>query len=69
MTPIAQAGGTPYLEVHHRVPLAENGEDTVKNAVAICPNCHRKAHDGQAPFVIYDSRSLSQGRLASFLIG
>jgi len=46
MTPIAQARGTPYLEVHHRVPLAENGEDTVENAVAICPNCHRKAHDG-----------------------
>ena len=37
---------TPYLEVHHRVPLASNGEDTVENAIALCPNCHRKAHYG-----------------------
>ncbi|WP_216624735.1 NUDIX domain-containing protein [Paenibacillus foliorum] len=35
---------TPYLEVHHIVPLAEGGEDTVKNALALCPNCHREVH-------------------------
>ncbi|MBL4796116.1 MAG: HNH endonuclease [Oleispira sp.] len=38
--------GTPYLEVHHRVPLALGGEDTVKNALAVCPNCHRELHFG-----------------------
>ncbi|HDR3495918.1 TPA: HNH endonuclease [Bacillus toyonensis] len=38
--------GTPYLEVHHVVPLSEGGEDTVENATALCPNCHRKAHFG-----------------------
>jgi 5-methylcytosine-specific restriction enzyme A len=38
--------GTPYLEVHHTVPLAEQGEDTVENAVALCPNCHRYRHHG-----------------------
>jgi len=37
---------TPYLEVHHRVHLAEGGDDTVENAVALCPNCHREAHYG-----------------------
>ncbi len=37
---------TPYLEVHHIIPLAENGDDTVENAIALCPNCHRKAHYG-----------------------
>lgn len=36
--------GTPYLEVHHRVMLAAGGEDTVANAIALCPNCHRAAH-------------------------
>lgn len=36
--------GTPYLEVHHRKTLAEGGEDTIENAIAVCPNCHRKAH-------------------------
>jgi 5-methylcytosine-specific restriction protein A len=38
--------GTPYLEVHHVVLLAESGQDTVENAKALCPNCHRKAHHG-----------------------
>jgi 5-methylcytosine-specific restriction protein A len=37
---------TPYLEVHHKVQLAHGGDDTVQNAIAICPNCHRKAHHG-----------------------
>ncbi len=40
--------GTPYLEVHHKVPLAAGGEDTVENAVALCPNCHRREHYGPA---------------------
>ncbi|WP_244444917.1 NUDIX domain-containing protein [Oceanobacillus jeddahense] len=35
---------TPYLEVHHKKPLAEGGEDTVENAIALCPNCHREDH-------------------------
>lgn len=39
-----KSDGSPYLEVHHRVPLASGGEDTVANAIALCPNCHREAH-------------------------
>ncbi|MCL6605656.1 MAG: HNH endonuclease [Paenibacillus sp.] len=35
---------TPFLEVHHKKPLAEGGEDTIDNAVALCPNCHRASH-------------------------
>jgi len=38
--------GTPYLEVHHTVRLVDDGDDTVQNALALCPNCHRKAHYG-----------------------
>lgn len=37
---------SPYLEVHHKVRLADDGEDIVENALAMCPNCHRKAHYG-----------------------
>jgi 5-methylcytosine-specific restriction protein A len=37
----------PFLEVHHVRTLAENGRDTVCNAVAICPNCHRRLHFGK----------------------
>lgn len=32
---IRASDGTPYLEVHHIVPLAEGGEDTVENAVVL----------------------------------
>lgn len=37
---------TPYLEVHHTVRLADGGEDSVENALALCPNCHRELHFG-----------------------
>lgn len=38
--------GSPYLEVHHKKLLADGGEDTVDNAIAVCPNCHRELHFG-----------------------
>lgn len=41
---LRRGDGSPYLEVHHRIPLAAGGEDTVENAIALCPNCHRAAH-------------------------
>lgn len=37
---------TPYLEVHHKIRLADGGEDTVENTIAVCPNCHRELHYG-----------------------
>lgn len=40
--------GTPYLEVHHLKRLADDGHDTLENAIAVCPNCHRRAHYGKA---------------------
>lgn len=39
-----RSDGSPYLEVHHRTPLSEGGYDTVENAIALCPNCHRREH-------------------------
>jgi hypothetical protein len=38
--------GTPYLEVHHILPLGQGGEDTMLNVAAICPACHREHHFG-----------------------
>jgi hypothetical protein len=43
-SPFNLANGQPYLEVHHVKPLAEGGPDLVENAVALCPNCHRRCH-------------------------
>ena len=39
--------GTPYLEVHHKIQLADRGEDTIENTIALCPNCHREQHFGE----------------------
>lgn len=36
--------GKPFLEVHHVKHLAQNGSDRITNAVALCPNCHRRCH-------------------------
>jgi 5-methylcytosine-specific restriction endonuclease McrA len=39
--------GTKFIEVHHLIQLSENGEDSIDNAVAVCPNCHRLLHYGK----------------------
>lgn len=38
--------GQIYLESHHVVPLHQDGDDTVENVIALCPNDHRLAHYG-----------------------
>jgi hypothetical protein len=45
--------GSPFLEVHHVKMLADGGSDQITNAVALCPNCHRRFHHAadREPFV------------------
>lgn len=42
--PFISSTGIPYLEVHHVKRLADKGPDTIENAVALCPNCHKSFH-------------------------
>ncbi|QGH35116.1 HNH endonuclease [Gracilibacillus salitolerans] len=42
--PFLNKKGEPYLETHHIDWLSNGGKDTIKNTVALCPNCHRKMH-------------------------
>lgn len=42
--PFKTSVGEPYLECHHVKYLSKGGSDTIDNAVALCPNCHRKIH-------------------------
>lgn len=42
--PFIDKYGNRFLEVHHVASLADGGEDTIVNSVALCPNCHRKCH-------------------------
>lgn len=45
--PFKTSRGYPFLEVHHLRTLADNGSDRTSNAVALCPNCHRRLHFGE----------------------
>lgn len=39
--------GKDFIEVHHSIPLAENGEretDVKKDLTVVCSNCHRMIH-------------------------
>jgi len=53
--PFLRSNGEPYLEVHHVRPLADGGPDTIDNAVALCPNCHRQLHHGATREALRDS--------------
>ncbi|CAK2642980.1 5-methylcytosine-specific restriction enzyme A [Vibrio crassostreae] len=33
------------MEVHHVKFLSKGGSDTITNAAALCPNCHRALHN------------------------
>ena len=52
--PFMRANGHPYLEVHHVVQMADGGPDTIYNAVALCPNCHREMHYGMNALTIVE---------------
>jgi hypothetical protein len=42
--PFRRSDGAPYLEPHHTTRLADEGPDHPANVIALCPNCHRRAH-------------------------
>ncbi len=44
VAPFNSDDGSAFLETHHMKRLADDGPDVVENAVAICPNCHRRLH-------------------------
>jgi 5-methylcytosine-specific restriction protein A len=42
--PFRNEKGAPYLECHHITELANEGADHPGHVIAVCPNCHRRAH-------------------------
>jgi 5-methylcytosine-specific restriction endonuclease McrA len=44
--PFEISDGVPYTEVHHIVPLAEGGEDSIENVACLCAAHHREVHLG-----------------------
>ncbi|MDH4651417.1 HNH endonuclease signature motif containing protein [Pseudomonas sp. BN606] len=61
--PFLDSDGLPFLEVHHVRRLADGGSDTVANAVAICPNCHRGLHYAQNAKGMVEALYIKIGRL------
>ena len=57
----ARDDGTNYLEVHHVVPLSENGDARLANVAALCPSCHRQLHFGR-------DRTARRSRLAAHIL-
>ena len=45
--PFKTEDGRGFLEVHHVQRLSDGGADTIWNAIAVCPNCHRELHFGK----------------------
>ena len=58
--PFNTNSGVPYLEEHHIDWLSKGGTDSVENASALCPNCHRKMHVLNLP----EDRLLLMGKAA-----
>ncbi|MCY4088157.1 MAG: HNH endonuclease signature motif containing protein [Actinomycetia bacterium] len=44
--PFIDSFGKPFLETHHLRRLSDGGPDDPDWVVAVCPNCHRRAHHG-----------------------
>lgn len=42
--PFQTKANIPYLEPHHTLRLADGGPDAPAHVIALCPNCHRRAH-------------------------
>jgi len=61
--PFSREDGSEYLEIHHVVRLADGGADTISNAVAVCPNCHRELHYGKQKDVLVSKLQYAVERL------
>ena len=45
--PFLRHDGSPYLEPHHILRMADGGPDHIASVAALCPACHRCIHHGQ----------------------
>lgn len=47
--PFRNKKGEPHLHTHHIQWLSRGGDDSVQNAIALCPNCHDRMHILDSP--------------------
>ncbi|MCA9859627.1 MAG: HNH endonuclease [Thermomicrobiales bacterium] len=63
--PFVALDGTPYLETHHVRRLTDGGPDDPRWVIALCPNCHQKAHKAIARDAFNDELMLRLMTVAS----
>ncbi len=61
--PFRTSKGKPYLEPHHIRRLSDGGPDHPRWVVAVCPNCHRRAHYSHDRVAYNQQLSETAGRL------
>lgn len=61
--PFLTFDGEPFLEVHHLRTLADLGSDTIQNAAAVCPNCHRALHFSRDALLLRERTIAQVGEL------
>jgi len=57
----------PDVDVHHIVPWSARQEHAFENLIALCPNCHRRAHQGQIDrksLLLYKARLFNSPNVA-----
>lgn len=59
--------GVFYSEVHHLIPLGENGSDTYENAIVVSPLIHRMLHYANVSEI--DLSNIVDGKLAITING
>jgi 5-methylcytosine-specific restriction protein A len=65
--PFQTEAGRPYLETHHIRRLSDGGPDQPRWVVALCPNCHRRAHYGEGRIGFNSELAHRVGQLESGL--
>jgi 5-methylcytosine-specific restriction protein A len=60
--PFTTVSGRPFLETHHIRRHADGGPDHPRWVVALCPNCHRRAHysDDAASYNLYCAQRVGE---------
>jgi hypothetical protein len=59
--PFITAAGLPYLEPHHTRRRSDDGPDHPACVIAVCPNCHRRAHHSIDAFK-YNARLIRRAK-------
>jgi 5-methylcytosine-specific restriction protein A len=60
-TPWMTNAGKPYVEVHHIIPLGDDGFDSLVNMIAVCSDCHKQLHYSAERLALAHELRLTRG--------